>query len=226
MERVIGEIEAEVTELNRNTKTPSFPIPNPTFLPDRLVATFIPILTIRHPCRMISSLKRAIQSMGADFPDEECAVDAHFKWQRMMFDFYKAWFSTTEGIEAAGEGTKAVGGASTAEHLPIVIDGDKLINDPEAQMDKLCRILNLDSSKIHYTWEARESETPGAAIFVGTLNRSSGIIKGKDGSDKVPVLDEEVKNWTEEWGERTAEEMKFLVERTMDDYDHLLERSI
>ncbi|KAF9259823.1 hypothetical protein L218DRAFT_974512 [Marasmius fiardii PR-910] len=205
--------------MNRNTKTPSFPIPNPTFLPDRLVATFIPILTIRHPSRMISSLKRAFQSMGADFPDEECAIDAHFKWQRMMYDFYKVWFSTTEGIEAAG-------GISIAEHLPIVVDGDRVVNDAKAQIETVCRILNLDPSGIQYTWEPREAMHKANAIFSRTLNESTGIIKGKDGNDNIPLLEEEVERWSAEWNDKTAEGMKVWVEKTMEDYEYLLKRSI
>ncbi|KAF9265977.1 hypothetical protein L218DRAFT_971834 [Marasmius fiardii PR-910] len=204
---------------NEAITAPSFPIPNPTFLPDRLFATFTPILTIRHPCRMISSFKRAIQVVGTAFPDDDSSVDTQFKWQRMVYDYYKAWFATPKGIEAAG-------GASIAEQLPIVVDGDKLVNDPQGQMETVCRILNLDPSGIQYTWEAQEPESPGHAMFVGTLSRSNGIIKGKDGSDKIPVLEEEVKKWSEEWDEKTAKEMKILVEKTMDDYNYLLERSI
>lgn len=200
-------------------KTPSFPIPNPTFLPDRLFGTFIPILTIRHPCRMISSLRRALQPMGAPFPDEDSSVDTQFKWLRMVYECYKAWFVTPEGIEAAG-------GASIAEHLPIIVDGDKLVNDPQGQMETLCRILNLDPSKIQYTWDVREPESKGQAMFVGTLSKSTGIIKGKDGSDKIPVLEEEVKKWTDEWDQKSAEEMKYFVQQTMEDYNYLLERSV
>ncbi|KAG7086308.1 hypothetical protein E1B28_002273 [Marasmius oreades] len=200
------------------TATPSFPIPNPTFLPDRLFATFTPVLNIRHPCRMVPSLRRAVQAMEAVFPDEDTPIDTQFKWQRMVYDCYKAWLSTPEGIEA-------VGGASIAEHLPIVVDGDKLVNNAEGQMETLFRILNLDPSGVQYTWEAREPEA-AQAVFVGTLGRSTGVIKGKDGSHKIPVLEEEVKKWTEEWDEKTAQDMKFWVDKAMEDYDYLLKRSI
>ncbi|KAG7086333.1 hypothetical protein E1B28_002296 [Marasmius oreades] len=207
----------EAERESRAVTTPFFPIPNPTFLPDRLFATFTPILTIRHPCRMISSFKRALQAMGAPFPDEDSSMDTQFKWQRMVYDCYKAWFSTPEGIEAAG-------GASIAKHLPIVVDGDKLINNPQGQMETLCRILGLDPCGIQYSWKARKSMEHDA--FGGTLGNSTGIIKGKDGSDKTPVLEEEMRKWTEEWGKETADGLMFLVNRTMEDYEYLLKRSI
>ncbi|KAG7086331.1 hypothetical protein E1B28_002294 [Marasmius oreades] len=210
----------DLPEADRESRTataPFFPIPNPTFLPDRLFATFTPILTIRHPCRMIFSLKRALKTLGVPFPDEDSSMDTQFKWQRMVYDCYKAWFSTPEGIEA-------VGGTSIAKLLPIVVDGDKLVNDAQGQMETLCRILGLDPFGIQYSWDVQESV--GYEAFGGTLSRSTGIIKGKDGSDKTPVLEEEMEKWKEEWGKETAEGMRFLVDNAMEDYDYLLKRSI
>ncbi|KAF9264097.1 hypothetical protein L218DRAFT_863773 [Marasmius fiardii PR-910] len=195
-------------------KPPSFPIPNPTMFPDRLFASFIPILIIRHPCRSIPSLKRALQPLGAPFSDGDAVIDSTYAWQRMMYECYRAWFATPEGIEAAGS-------ASAAEELPIVIDGDKLVGDPEGQMNKLCRILELDPAGVQYTWEARPAEDMGQALFIGTLSKSTG-----DGNDRVPVLEDQVKKWTEEWDEQTAQGMKGLVEKTIKDYELLLERSI
>ncbi|KAG7086336.1 hypothetical protein E1B28_002298 [Marasmius oreades] len=206
----------EAERESRAAVAPFFPIPNPTFLPDRLFATFTPILTIRHPCRMIPSLKRSLETIGARFPDEDSSMDTHYKWQRMVYDCYKAWFSTPEGIEAAG-------GASIAKHLPIVIDGDKLINDPQGQMETLCRILGLDPLRIQYSWKARQVVHDA---FGETLSNSTGVIKGKDGSDKTVVLEEEMRKWTEELGEETADGLIFLVNRTMEDYAYLFERSI
>ncbi|KAG7098368.1 hypothetical protein E1B28_000326 [Marasmius oreades] len=198
---------------------PPFPIPNPTILPDRLFASFLPIIIIRHPCRTISSLKRALQPLGGPFPDADTVIDTSFKWQRIMYECYKAWFATPEGIEAAG-------GSAVAEQLPIVVDGDRLVNDAEKQMAKLCGILGLDPAGIQYTWEAQPAQDMAQIMFIGTLSKSTGIIKGKDGSDKTPVLEEEVKRWTEEWDEKTAEAMKGLVEKTINDYEFLLKRCI
>ncbi|KAG7086264.1 hypothetical protein E1B28_002231 [Marasmius oreades] len=209
----------EAERENQATAAPSFPIPNPTFLPDRLFATFTPVFIIRHPCRMVPSLRRAVQSIGAVYPNEDTVFDTQFKWQRMVYDCYKAWLSTPEGIEA-------VGGASFAEHLPVVVDGDRLVNNAQEQMESLCQIVGLDPSGIQYEWEAQESETPGQAVFVGTLHNSTGIIKSKDRSGESPVLEEEVKKWTAEWDEKTAEVMRFWVEKAMEDYDYLLKRSI
>ncbi|KAG7086337.1 hypothetical protein E1B28_002299 [Marasmius oreades] len=210
----------DLPEAERNVgaaATPLLPIPNPTFLPDRLFVTFTPILTIRHPCRLIPSLKRAMETIGAPFPNKDSPWDTQFKWQRMVYDCYKAWFSTPEGIEAAG-------GASIAKHLPIVVDGDKLVNDPQGQMETLCQILELDPFGIQYSWDVRDSI--GHDAFAGTLSKSTGIIKGKDGSDRTPELDVEMKKWTNAWGEETANGIEILVNKMMEDYEYLFERSI
>ncbi|KAG7086329.1 hypothetical protein E1B28_002292 [Marasmius oreades] len=201
--------------------SPSFPIPNPTILPDRLLATFMPVLIIRHPCHMVSSFRRVLTRVyGGSFPDEDSPIDTQYKWHRMIYNFYKAWFSTPEGIAAAG-------GPAVAEHLPIVIDGDKLVNDAQGQMETWCRILHIDASGVQYTWEAQPlPENHPKASFIGTISKSTGVLKSKDGNDKVPVIEEEVQKWMEETDEKTAEGMKFWVEKTMEDYNYLLERSI
>ncbi|KAF9264096.1 hypothetical protein L218DRAFT_958517 [Marasmius fiardii PR-910] len=222
--------EGEVT-----LKAPCFPLPNPTILPDRIFASFLPILLIRHPCRTVCSLKRALHPLGRPFPDETTTIQTSFKWQRMVYECYKVWFATPQGIEAAG-------GPLTAEQLPIVIDGDRLANDAEEQMEKLCRILKLDAAEIKYTWEARPPQNMGESIFLETLNNSTGVVKGKvgdsflaqppsncstqDGSDKIPILEEEVKKWEEEWDEKTALIMKGLVENAIGDYEFFSECSI
>ncbi|KAF9270665.1 hypothetical protein L218DRAFT_49741 [Marasmius fiardii PR-910] len=199
--------------------TPSFPIPNPLIVPDRLFATFTPVLNIRHPCHIISSLRRATQAVVREFPDDDAAIETQLKWQRMVFDCYKAWFSTSGGIEVAGD-------LSVAKQLPIILDGDKLANDPQGQMDKLCRILKLDPAGIQYAWEAQPIEDLRQAMYNTTIRNSTGVIKGKEGSDRVPVLEEEVNKWREEWDEKSAQAMQFWVEKTMADYEYLLERSI
>ncbi|KAL0575951.1 hypothetical protein V5O48_006021 [Marasmius crinis-equi] len=184
--------------------TPSLPVPNPTLLPDRLLVSFTPVFIIRHPARMLPSLLRTFGQVGATAFDTDFPVDSSFKWQRMVYDCYKAWF----GNDSA---------------LPIVIDGDKLINDPEGQMEKLCKGVGLDPAGLRYTWEVEVPDTPVKALFKRTLCASTGVMKGQE---IPPVIDDEMKKWAGEWGDDTAQELKRHAEMIMPDYEYLLQRSI
>ncbi|KAK1234503.1 hypothetical protein PQX77_002304 [Marasmius sp. AFHP31] len=198
----------DLPESKRETASePSLPIPNPTLLPDRLFVTFAPVLLIRHPARMLPSLLRAFGQVGATPFDPDFPIDSSYKWQRQMYDCYKAWFKEKD------------------TRLPVVIDGDKLINDPQGQMEKLCSIVGLDSAGVKYTWESQELDTPVKALFIRTLCASTGVIQGND-TAKPPVLEDEVKKWAEQWDEEMAEEMKRRAELVLPDYEYLLERSI
>ncbi|KAJ8094054.1 hypothetical protein PM082_009944 [Marasmius tenuissimus] len=205
---VIVDKRLDLPESEREAASePSLRIPNPTLLPDRLFVTFTPILLIRHPARMLPSLLSAFGQIGANPFDPDFPIDSSYKWQRQMYDCYNAWFREKDA------------------RLPIVIDGDKLINDPQGQMEKLCSIVGLDSAGVKYTWESQELDTPVKALFIRTLCASTGVIQG-DETAKPPVLEDEVKKWAEQWDEETAQEMKRRAELVLLDYEYLLDRSI
>ncbi|KAK1225434.1 hypothetical protein PQX77_011625 [Marasmius sp. AFHP31] len=164
------------------------PIPNPTFIPDRLFITLRPVFIIRHPARTIASFSRAATGFGATIFDEDSMMETQYKWLRMVYDCYKALYESQGSNDVA----------------PVVIDGDKLINDTESQMSKLCSILGIDSSKIQYSWDAADKfDSKLAEKFIGTIGRSTGVIRQKD--YRTPVLEEEAENWAGEWDEKTAE---------------------
>ncbi|KAK1221849.1 hypothetical protein PQX77_015319 [Marasmius sp. AFHP31] len=128
-------------------------------------------------------------------------METQYKWLRMVYDCYKALYESQGSNDVA----------------PVVIDGDKLINDTESQMSKLCSILGIDSSKIQYSWDAADKfDSKLAEKFIGTIGRSTGVIRQKD--YRTPVLEEEAENWAGEWDEKTAEKMKYFAEKTMEDY--------
>ncbi|EEB95361.1 hypothetical protein MPER_05680, partial [Moniliophthora perniciosa FA553] len=197
---------------NQNTTPePPFPIPNPTFLPDRLLKTLTPVFIIRHPARVIPSYLRVSEPFGGTVFDDDAPLFLVFKWQRMMFDFYKAWYSCTEGAKSAGPG---------GENLPIVIDGDKLVNDSEQQIHKLCRLLGLDPSPIQFSWEARDGfENLAYAAFLSTIGKSTG-------DSKPLVLEDQAKKWATQWDDATVQEMKRRAENAMEDYEYMLKHSI
>ncbi|KAL0575949.1 hypothetical protein V5O48_006019 [Marasmius crinis-equi] len=200
-DRSVGQIEF----------TPTLPIPNPTLIPDRLFVSFTPVIIIRHPVKTLPSLLRASgQLVGATVFDADFPMDSSFKWQRMVYDCYKAWFSSSGGCD---------------ESLPIVIDADKLINNSEGQMEVLCKRVGLDPAGIKYTWETQAPDNQAQAIFGKTLFESTAVIQGEKTANP-PVLEDEVKRWAKEWDEETAREMKRRVELNLPDYEYLLQRSI
>ncbi|KAJ8083211.1 hypothetical protein PM082_009083 [Marasmius tenuissimus] len=188
---------------------PSLPIPNPTFIPDRLFVALRPVLIIRHPAKAIPSFLRASADLGVTIFGENSEATTQFKWLRMVYDCYKALYDS--------QGSNSV--------FPVVIDGDKLINETEDQMSKLCNIIGVDASQIRYSWNAVEKfDNKLEENFTGTIGRSTGVIRQKD--YRPPVLEEESVKWAGEWDEKTAEKMKYFAEKAMEDYQYLLDRSI
>ncbi|KIK70300.1 hypothetical protein GYMLUDRAFT_255450 [Collybiopsis luxurians FD-317 M1] len=190
---------------------PSPPFPNPTLLPDRLLATMSPVVLIRHPIFTYPSYLRAISIVGGSRLTE-LSLMATYRWQRIIYDFYRAYYNKTDP-----EGKR---------DWPIVIDGDKLVEDTEGQMKKFCALVGLTESEIEYSWDSLgRSENRLLDAFVGTINESTGVIKAPD-SSKIPNLDEQVKRWTDEWNEEVAQNMKEAVESSLQDYEYLKARSL
>ncbi|KAF9264406.1 hypothetical protein L218DRAFT_1027970 [Marasmius fiardii PR-910] len=157
--------------------------PNPTLLPDRFFFSFTPIITIRHPARVIASFLQAYNHYGDDHSHPDFVVyDESFRLERLMFDLLKRF-----------------------GRVPIVIDGDKLVADPQGQMKKVCERLGIDESQIQYTWDPPgelEHTTAGEA-FLGNFNRSIGVVP--DPITAKPVeMKEEVERWAKDWNEETA----------------------
>ncbi|KAF5393114.1 hypothetical protein D9757_001093 [Collybiopsis confluens] len=190
---------------------PSPPFPNPTVLPDRLVATMLPIIVIRHPMFTFPSFARATSTFGQTALDTDFEFFATFRWQRMIYDFYRAYYDKV--------------GSEGKESWPVVVDGDKLVEDTQGQMKQLCALIGLTESEIQYSWDS--SARPRDRVvdaFVGDFNQSTGVIKGP-ASSRIPDLDEQVKKWAAEWNEEIAQKMKETVESSMEDYEYLFKRS-
>uniref|UniRef100_A0A0W0G589 Uncharacterized protein n=2 Tax=Moniliophthora roreri TaxID=221103 RepID=A0A0W0G589_MONRR len=206
----------EAQRVDAMRTTTALPIPNPTILPDRLLKTLTPVFIIRHPALVFPSYLRASKIFGATAFDDDAPFYMTLKWQRLLLDFYKTWYSCPEGAKSAGPGR---------EHFPIVIDADKLINDSHGQIDKLCRLLGLDPAPIRFTWEAQDrSGNRAQAAFLTTISNSTGVIKSK--GSKLPVLEDEAREWAKEWDVETVQAMKSRTEDAMEDYEYMLKHSI
>ncbi|KAF9067687.1 hypothetical protein BDP27DRAFT_1225558, partial [Rhodocollybia butyracea] len=184
------------------------PIPNPTLLPDRILAFSLPVIIIRHPVFTYPSYERAASVYATTVFDMEFSVMTSYKWSRIMYDFHRSYYEKTDP-----EGMK---------DWPIIVDGDRLVEDTKGQMKKFCDIAGLDESEIQYSWEAAVLETDKKPLssFLRTIKESTGVIKG------LVNLELQVKKWAEEWDEKVAQRMKEAVESAMDDYDYLLARCI
>ncbi|ESK93850.1 hypothetical protein Moror_13033 [Moniliophthora roreri MCA 2997] len=189
---------------------------NPTIFPDRFFFSITsPIITIRHPARMLPSYIRAMSTFGlpleADSFLHDMEVQSRYCWERLIFDCFR------------------VSGRD-----PIIVDGEKFLEDTKGQMYKLCEALGVDESKIEYTWDPTDDRKDGLyshfpepvlMAFIGILHGSKGVI-GRQAQNERLDLDVEERKWAEEWNEGLAGTIRELVTSSLEDYEYLLQFSI
>ena len=141
---------------------PSTNPPNPTVLPDRLLKTFTPIFIIRHPAKQVGSFYKASRITQVPIDSSEFELATQYTPSRMIFDYFRS-----------------VGVQSQGGECPIVVDGDDLINDTEGIARAICKLTNLDPNGVIYIWEKQDSGNPFDAVFKGTLNASTGVVKNE-----------------------------------------------
>ncbi|KAG7085946.1 hypothetical protein E1B28_003474 [Marasmius oreades] len=183
------------------------PSTNLTFLPDNFLLTFTPVFIIRHPARAFpSSLRAHSRSTGGNVFDTDFPANATFKFSRILLDWYTA---------------------RSPSKLPVVIDGDKLVDDTKRQMKRLCERLGIDEERIRYNWDSKEDHGYGKVwdAYYEEIQNSTGVVRTKE-TMGAPVLEEEMKKWEKEWDEGVAIKLKEFVESAMDDYEYLLKQSI
>ncbi|KAF9261010.1 hypothetical protein L218DRAFT_961927 [Marasmius fiardii PR-910] len=193
---------------------------NPTVLPKSFLASVTPVLTIRHPLRIINSTAGIFfRSLGARVDSPEFLLSSSLKWTRVLYDYCKS-----AGLD------------------PVIVDGDELVRDTKVQMTKLCALICVDGSLIQYEWNPKGSYTEmneemKENIFMQVLYKSTGVVRDEVrinltlrsfltfcfGQEqlKTPVLENEMRKWVEEWGEDTAKKLKMLTEKAMEDYEYL-----
>ncbi|KAG7085978.1 hypothetical protein E1B28_003502 [Marasmius oreades] len=214
-------IEDRMLDVTADSESPSseLKIPghvrNPTLLPDRIFFSVTPIITIRHPARVIPSHLRALNKMfGISLTSDPSSLvlGTTFRIERLVFDAFKSF----DESRAAAEGR--------APRVPIVVDGERLVRHPQSQMEKVCEALGIDAALLKYSWEAKLNIN-GLEGFIDTFDRSTGVIS--DPRYEKPLdLQEEVRSWEKEWDEQTAKVMEEMVTGVMEDYEYLLQYSI
>ncbi|KAL0063025.1 hypothetical protein AAF712_010048 [Marasmius tenuissimus] len=173
---------------------------NLTLILNRFYFSFTPIITTCHPAHAVPSAYQAFQhsNIGVDLSHPDFPVFTSYKWTRLALDLFKSY------------------GAADA----TVVDGEKLVKDPQSQMKKVCDMLGLDEGGIRYNWDKPEmgKGSKFEGTFFKTLNESSGVVLD-------PISRQEEK-WMEEWDKDTAKVLRKMVEEAMDDYQYLLQYSV
>ncbi|KIM77505.1 hypothetical protein PILCRDRAFT_825279 [Piloderma croceum F 1598] len=159
---------------------------NPTVLPNDFLTTFLPVILIRHPAKIVPSYYRASRDVsGATVFDEDFPVNVSLRWSRLIFDWYEEYYCISE-----------------IEQRPIVIDAEDMINDSHYVAEKFCAMTGLDPKHVQYSWtEVTEAPSPIHERFASTLRNSTGIIR----KDQTPIIiEDEAKKWAEEFGEEVS----------------------
>ena len=133
--------------------------PNPTYLPDWLFQTIIPILVIRHPIYTVPSYYRSVTAVSVIRPsDDEFTFCTSFRFIKMLFDLLRS--------ENAGK-------------PPIVVDGDDLLWRTDELMARLSEHVGIEKGGFRTQWdptpESERSKNPIIAGFTKTMHDSKGI---------------------------------------------------
>ncbi|KAI7231521.1 hypothetical protein KC330_g6384 [Hortaea werneckii] len=199
---------------NRNNPQippPAKPIPeNPTNIPETLLATFTPILLLRHPALSIPSSWRTESGIKKlDIDDEDFYLQTTYRWSRDLF-LYLLSRSTSSGWRK-----------------PIVIDAYDIVHRTGALTGKLCGELGLDPAGVQEEWKQLPREQwPDHSVVVAytkDLLGSSGVDRGS-GKPLEENFDIEVETekWKGEFGEEVGKKLRKCVEAEMADYEYLL----
>lgn len=201
------------------------PVLNPTVLPDRFLNTVAPIFIIRHPAKQVGSYFKASKVHEGSMDSSEFEIATTFKFSRLLFDYFKNLYR----IEKNSRGDVL--------QWPIVVDGDDLINDTEGLAKRVCAVTHLDPNGVIYEWEkGGEPKDVFEAVFLGTLNKSSGVVKTEVSrlvlnfeilslrckqTPEKPSITREAKKWEAEWGLNVAHDLVQIANRAMADYEYL-----
>lgn len=175
---------------------------NPTNIPDDIFEAAAPLFVIRHPVFNVRSLWKSMHEIKAPYlpTGSMWKLMTSFALQRQLFDrFYKQFGKP-----------------------PILVDGDDIVLRPEEVAVKLCSALGI-SEKLNAFWDVTpESELPKDKLtryFLKDISESTGIRR----LDEAPEanLQKVHRQWVEEFGQETADQVEKLVQDMMPHYEYL-----
>lgn len=209
--------------------------PNPTIFPDRFLQTFTPVIIIRHPAKQVQSWHKSMRVYDLSIDQSEFELGASYKFPRRVFDYYielyrkKEESDTDEDDVRKNQNADRMDNNGDSSHvsgyngskMPIVIDGDDVIDDAKGIATKFCEITGVDSSGIIYSWEEEKAmKNPGDEFFLETLSKSRGVIQNPSPRETLNIV-QFVKKWEEDWGEDVASGLTRYAQDAMADYEYL-----
>ncbi|KAK3191507.1 hypothetical protein K4F52_002322 [Lecanicillium sp. MT-2017a] len=193
---------------------------NPTFFPDDLLTSWLPVFIIRHPALVFESWYRAeIRVRPTDISDKSFAYFTTFRYSRELYD----WFLSDEAASANQEDSFP----TTRQSEPIVIDADDVIEN--RSLEKLCELCNMDPSLIKFKWEVTSPpDDPNLCPVYKSYLSGLWMSTSVDPSKSSQGIDMAVKQrqWSEEFGSEVADALTQLVERALPDYNYLTSKKI
>ncbi|KAL8995925.1 MAG: hypothetical protein Q9169_004461 [Polycauliona sp. 2 TL-2023] len=187
-------------------------IPNPTVLPTKVIETFKFIFLIRDPVSAVPSMYRCFIPPLSDQTDETPqslnAEEFGYREIRILFDHLRAKDSST---------------------MPILIDAEDLLANPEGIIRPLCSHLGIPFSSSMFSWATPEDHDFAFSLFEkyagyhdDALNSRGMVPRGKEVQDAVPLSREEQDDgWRTKYGEEGMRLIRSTVDACRDDYDYL-----
>ncbi|KAI7369572.1 hypothetical protein KC354_g1833 [Hortaea werneckii] len=197
---------------NRNHQNPPpvEPTPeNPTNIPSPLLATFTPILLLRHPALSIPSSWRTESGIKKlEIDDEDFYLLTTYRWSRDLLTYLLHQ------------------SASSGWRKPIVIDAYDIVHQTGALTGKLCGELGLDPAGTQESWKKLPREQwPDHSVVVAytkDLLGSSGVHRGSGKPlEENFNIDVETEKWKAEFGEEVGMKLRKCVEAELADYEYL-----
>lgn len=189
----------QATKIDRKT--------NPTIFSDDELFSWQPIILIRNPIAVYESWLRAEGDPSPDLDSVVASIYTTFKHQRRVFDWYH------ENVSSNGPGS-----------LPVVIDADDLIEDPEV-LHRLCSVLDMRTEEVLFQWdvETLPPELIGRSErlqnYCSTIRNSTGVLRDK--SSRNLDLPSKKAAWSEMFGDEKAVGLAERVMMSWPDYGYL-----
>ncbi|EHL03000.1 P-loop containing nucleoside triphosphate hydrolase [Glarea lozoyensis ATCC 20868] len=195
---------------------------NETLFSDEWLGSWKPTILIRNPILMIPSHYRAEVDLSSP---EEMAAKTAVQMVKMSTTMSRArqlysWFRTKSPLCQSPD--------ANGVQWPIILDADDIITN-RGLVRNYAKLVNLDPDKLQWEWDPispeQEEQLGGAEKRMrATVNNSNGIIGGK--IMKGVVLEEEIKKWKAEWGEKEGKKVEGWVQADMVDYEWLKARRL
>lgn len=195
-----------------------------TFLPDAFLRTWLPIFLIRHPALAFPSYYRVRQNMdthsitGTETEIRQSLLASMtYSWTRRLYDWYSMQDTTGKTVEPEVKDDDSV-------PWPIILDSDDYETDPESLV-RLSEIIQLDPSKLQFSWEpvsdeGRKEFIPRMVTMQSTLLDSNSVIVRKTSSQDIDIA-EEGRKWRKDFGEAVGAQLEQVVRDAMPDYEYL-----